>query len=429
MALEIVIPVAIVVILVGMAFFKHHLYICQPNEILIFSGRGRAKDGEPAGYRVLKGGRRLRLPFIESVTRMSLETTPIEIELRGALAKGIIPLNVKGIANIKIAGNEADGLYNAIERFPGKSKDRVARVARETLEGSLRGVLATLTPEEANRQRLDFGRQVMQEAAADFKRLGLVIDTFKIQDISDEERYLEAIGKKKNAEVQRDARIAEARAEAEARKVAAEARQEAKIAEAKAQEAVVEAENELRVRTADLGSVSARAESRAEMAGKIARTEEEAELEQRRATKSEHRQRADVIIPAEAEKQAAALRAQGKAAQISENGRATAEAVQLMRQEWEQGEARELFLIQLMPHIVDKITRVVADNLSIDKLTIVDGGGEGDGLPRYMRGLAGSMTSVFEEVKNATGLDIPDLMQTRNGGGQAPRLIKKELDG
>ena len=81
---------------------------------------------------------------------MSLETMPIEIELDGALTKGIIPLNVAGMANIKVAGAEEEGLSNAVERFLGKRREDVARIARETLEGSLRGVLATLTPEEAN---------------------------------------------------------------------------------------------------------------------------------------------------------------------------------------------------------------------------------------------------------------------------------------
>ena len=55
-----------------------------------------------------------------------------------------------------------------------------------------------MTPEEANANRLQFADEVMSQAAKDFRRKGLVLDTFKIQSISDDQRYLEAA-----AEVQR----------------------------------------------------------------------------------------------------------------------------------------------------------------------------------------------------------------------------------
>ena len=48
------------------------------------------------------------------------------------------------------AGSEEEGLENGLERFLGKSLAHISQVARETLEGNLRGVLSTLTPEEAN---------------------------------------------------------------------------------------------------------------------------------------------------------------------------------------------------------------------------------------------------------------------------------------
>ncbi len=89
-----------------LAFIKTLLRICAPNEVLIFSGRKRKlADGAWVGYRVIRGGRGLQLPIVETVRSMSLESRHIEIELNGALANGIIPLNVAGMANIKIAGS------------------------------------------------------------------------------------------------------------------------------------------------------------------------------------------------------------------------------------------------------------------------------------------------------------------------------------
>jgi flotillin len=411
------IGLAIIAILVILAFIKANLRICHPNEILVFSGRKRRlKDGTELGYRIIKGGRGLRIPIIESATRLPLNIIPIDLELTGALTNGVIPINIQAMANVKIAGTEQEGLSNALERFLGKTVSDISQVAKENIEGSLRGVLATLTPEEANSNRLAFAERVAGDARADLMRLGLVLDTFKIKHISDDQGYLEAVGRRKNAEVRRDARITEATAEAEARLVAAEAKKKGNVAEAVADISIVEAENELRVKKAELAGAANRAEARAQVAGDIARVSEEQTLEEQRVKTNKSKYEAEMIVPARAEKEAKELRAVGDAARIAEDGRATAEAVRVLREQWEKEDTRELFLIQQLPDILDKITRVVADNLRIDKITIVDSG-DGHGMPSYVKGVAGSVAAIFEGIKNATGLDIPDMLGARKKVG------------
>ena len=407
------IGIAVIAVLIILAFIKANLRICHPNEALVFSGRKRKlKDGTVVGYRVIKGGRGLKIPIIESVTRLPLTTIPIDLELSGALTSGIIPINIQAMANVKIAGSEEEGLSNALERFLGRNINDISQIARENLEGSLRGVLATLTPEEANSNRLEFAEKVAQQARSELRNLGLVLDTFKIKHISDNEGYLDAIGRKKNAEVRRDAKIVEANAEAEAMLVAAEAKKKGKVAEHEADVSIVEAENKLRVRRADLAAEAHRFEAKANVAGEIARTEEEQKLEEQRVEMNKHKYEADVVVPARAEKEAMELKAMGKAANIIEDGKAMAEAVRSMRQEWEKEDTRELFLIQQLPDILDKITRVVAENLSIDKVTVGDSV-NGNGVPAYVHGVTGSIVSIFEQIKNATGLDIPEILQAR----------------
>jgi len=399
--------------LIVLAFIKANLRICHPNEILVFSGRKRTlKDGTAIGYRVVRGGRGLKIPIVESVSRLPLTTIPIELELTGALSNGIIPINLQAMANVKIAGSEEEGLSNALERFLGKNMHDISQVAKENVEGSLRGVLATLTPEEANSNRLEFAQRVVQEARTDLQRLGLVLDTFKIQQISDNQGYLEAIARRKNAEVRRDAKITEANAEAEARLVAAEAKKTGAVAEAEADMTIVAAENKLRVKRADLAAEANRVESRATVAGDIARIEEEQKLEEKRVATNKHKYEADVIVPARAEREAMELKAKGDAARIAEDGKAMAEAVSVLREQWEKEDTRELFLIQQLPDILDKVTRVVSENLSIDKVTIVDSG-DGHGMPAYVKGVTGSIVAIFEQIKNATGLDIPEMLKVK----------------
>jgi flotillin len=257
------IAIAAISILIILAFIKANLRICHPNEILVFSGKKRTlKDGTVVGYRYIKGGRGLKIPIVESVTRLPLNTIPIELELAGALTNGIIPVNIQAMANVKIAGSEDEGLTNALERFLGRHLNEVSQIAKETLEGNLRGVLATLTPEEANSQRLEFAEKVATEARNDLRNLGLVLDTFKIQHLSDNEGYMEAIGRKKNAEVRRDAKIVESNAEAEARQVAAEAKRKGRVSESEAEMNIVEADNKLQILRADLAAETNRAEAK-----------------------------------------------------------------------------------------------------------------------------------------------------------------------
>ena len=84
-----------------------------------------------------------------------------------------------------------------------------------------------------------------------------------------------------------------------------------------------------------------------------------------------------------------------------------------MREQWEKEDTRELFLIQQLPDILDKITSVISENLSVDKVTIVDSG-NGNGMPTYVSGVTGSIVAIMEQVKNATGLDIADILRSKS---------------
>ncbi len=399
-------------------YIKANMKICEPNEVMIFSGRAiKDKDKKVVGYRVIKGGRGLKIPLIETVRTLSLNTMPIEMDVSGALTRGTIPVNVKAMANVKIAGTMEQGLGNAIERFLGKSPTAIAVTAREILEGTLRGILATMEPEEANANRLALAQQVAKDAREDMKQMGLILDTLKIQEIKDDKGYLEAIARKKNAEVHRDARIVEAVANAEASQKESEGKKIAEVAEIEARRSVVKSEMDFRVQQAEWKSGANRAEEKAKLAGEISRMEETKALEEKRVAANRLKYEAEVVIPAEAEKEALRMRAIGEAARTFEEGKAKAEALQLLREQWERQDSKDLFMIQLLPELVGKVSKVIASNLNVDRLTVVDGG-NGGGLPHLVGSLAGSVNSFFEQMKTLTGLDIVKLMEERQKAGE-----------
>jgi len=426
--LGIIIISAVLFVMLLIIFIKANLVICQPNEVVIISGRRhKHPDGSEVGYRIIRGGRGFKIPIIESIKRIPLTAIPVEINLNKALCKGIIPVNIECRANIKIAGSASDGLNNAIERFLGKNLSEVAQIAKQTIEGSLRGVLATVTPEEANSERLKLAEKVIEEARSDLKKLGILLDFFKIQTLYDEHGYLEAIGRKKNADILKDAKIAEATAEAEASKISSEQLRIARIAEAKAQEEIIHAENKLAVHRAELALKTNQAEERAKIAREIARVEEEQQMQLKRIELNRQKYEADTIVPARAEKEASELRSVGEASRILENGKATAEAIRLMQEQWQEGKTKDLFYLQMFPELLDKVTRVVADNLHIEKVTVLDSG-NGNGLPTHVKNVTNSAITIIEQLKTATGLDLTDLLNKSFGKDQNdPAKIKKEF--
>jgi len=414
----------ILLVFLVIIFIKSNMVICQPNEVVVIAGRKRKlADGTVVGYRVIRGGRGFKRPFVESVKRLPLTTRTIDIHLSKVLCAGMIPVNIEGRANVKLAGSESEGLESAVERFLGRGTEAVDQTAKQVLEGSLRGIVAAVSPEEANAGRLEIAGQVAARAREDLSPLGIVLDFFQVQSITDDEGYMEAIGRKRNAEVRRDARIAEAESEAEARQVSAEQTRLGREAEIAAEKVVVQRENELAVERAELAAKTNEAEGKAAVAGEIARAEMEIELEAKRADVNFHREQADTIVPAKAREKALKLEAEGKAARILENGRAMSEAVALMQKQVKGGASNDLFLIQMLPGLLDKVTRVMADNLRVDKLTILDGG-DGEGLPNYVKNLSKSAITMLEQVENATGIDIAKLADgSSDTGADFPREI------
>ncbi|MGI9175217.1 MAG: flotillin family protein [Rhodothermales bacterium] len=400
-AIFIVAGVIIAGILAVLGIVRANLKICQPNEVLIFSGKQRQiAGGSSVGFRVIRGGRGFRVPIIEKVDRLSLNTIPIDLTVTNAYSKGGIPLMVRAIANVKVASTEPE-LNNAVERLLGKKLDEIQQIAKETLEGNLRGVLALLTPEEVNEDRLKFAKELLDEADNDLSALGLQLDTLKIQSVEDDRGYLDAIGRQQTAHIISAAEIAEAQKEEQAR-----------TAQARADKTIAQAENEVRIIKAQLAATSEAEEAKVSVAARLAGALAEQELAEQEILLAEKRQRASVVIKAEAERQAKEEIAKGNAARILEDGHAEVEVLRQKLALWQQAgpDAEQLFLIQMLPDVLKEIVKTV-DHLKIDRLTVVDGGGSGQGVPAVMSQIAGTTPAILESLKTSTGVDIAGLLR------------------
>jgi flotillin len=414
--------VLLVVVMIAVTTIRHLIVIVPPNRAAVLTGRTRQlPSGEHIGYRSVIGGRTLRVPIIESVQHVSLETFSIEISVANAFSKGNIPLNIEAIAAVKIASQPATVFNNAVERLLGKSEDEITTLAKDTLMGNLRGVLATLTPEEVNEDRLGFARALSEDAGEDLAALGFHLDVLKIQNVSDERGYLEAIGRKRAAEAVRDAEIAEADATSQTRQRQADARQSAEIKEAEANVRIAEAQNQLRVRKAELDREAQIVERTSIVKAQESEVEAQKALESRRVEREKLRLQADVVEPANAERTAAKARAEGDAAPILEQGRASAQVLQMLYDQVKTGgeQALAVFLAEKLPQLLSTAVQAV-QGVDIDRVVVLDGGsgtGVGNAVNQRVHGALGTM----EAISSAVGVDIGSVLQAaakRVGAGE-----------
>ncbi len=383
------------------------IVICLPNELVVVTGRARTtSDGQRVGYRLLHGGRTLRIPIVERVSRIDLRTIPIDVMVHNAYSKGGIPLIVQGIANVKVSARDPIS-HNAVERLLDKPFQEMMHIAKDTLEGNLRGVLATLTPEEVNEDRLKFAHRLIEEADEDLKKLGLELDTLKIQNVTDEVNYLDSIGRQQTAEILMQARVAEAKRAAEAEQIEASSRQAAQVAAIQADLKITEENNLLRVRRAELEGEALARESEAKVAGEKARVVAEQELQKERVSLEQRRLEADVLLPAKADREAAEQRAKGAAASIAEDGRSRLfvleETIKLYQTAGT--EAERIFILNMLPDIIREITKSVGD-MDIGKVTVIDSGGKGTGVATAAGQLPEAIIKITEQIETATGVNI-----------------------
>lgn len=414
-----VIGILLVVIVLGLLFIaslRNLIYTCAPNEVLIFSGPRRRIGERFFNYVVVKGGMRIRWPLVERVDRMDLTNMVIDITAMNAYSKGGIPLTVQGVANMKVAGHEPL-LNNAIERFLGKGRAEIMQVGKATLEGSLRGVLATMTPEQVNEDKILFAERLVQEVEQDMTSLGLVVDTLKIQSVMDEVKYLDSIGRPRNAEVVSKARIAEAVAHADS--LVRSAENELKEAEAQytAQTEVAKADAQRRLTDALTRRAALVAEEQAQVTAAVAQMKAELEVQKARIEQVKGRLDAEVIQPAIANAEAAEAQAKASTAQILEEGRARAEGLKTLAATWRAAgpHARDILLAQKLDGVIKALVEVIPTT-EVEKITMI-GSGQGGGGKFPMNAVG-----TLEQIKQVFGIDVVEKLRAL--GGTTPGLAE-----
>ncbi|MDQ3750785.1 MAG: SPFH domain-containing protein [Acidobacteriota bacterium] len=351
---EIPIVIIAVVLLIVVGAFAALMLISRnyikvsPNQAAVISGRRRRlTDGSTVGYRQVRGGATLVVPFLEKVEYLDLNVITVPLATSRAYTSQGVPVSVKAVANVKIKGDD-ESLRAAAERFLGMPQDQFHGLIFQTLEGHLRAILGTLTVEEINNDRQSFAQKLTSEAAGDLEKMGIGLDALTIQEISDDEGYLDALGKRRTAEVKRDAEIGQAEANRDSKIKASLALQEGEKVRLNTEALIAQSNRETEIQKAQVQAEIEKERAKSMQAGPLAdaiakqevvaeevriekiRTQEQIAVQEQEVLRMEKELEATIVKQAEAQRRAAVLLAQGQqeAAILAAEGRKQAQIAQ-----------------------------------------------------------------------------------------------------
>lgn len=327
-----IVLMCVIAAFIAVGLFLRNYIKVPPDKAAVISGRNhKLADGSIVGSRMVRGGATFRWPLLERVDYLDLTPMKIETRTAGAITKEGVQLTVKAVAVVKI-GSDDESLRNASERFLSMDEQARLELISETLTAHLRAICCTMTVEEINGDRQTFSQKMIGEALPDLKKMGIVIDAWPVDHIEDSEGYLTSLGKKRTAEVQRDAAIGQAEAKRDSDIRTAEANRDAtmkstdadragEVQKNKNLEAIQQAERDLAVKTAKMEAETAEEEAKRDQAGprakaeaekavlvarvaaKQAETEAEIDWQKKLAERKEEELKATVIKQAEADRE------------------------------------------------------------------------------------------------------------------------------
>ena len=419
---------------------------CPSDKIMVIYGSiGKNTDGSNRSAKCIHGGAEFVIPVFQSYAYLDLTPMSIQVDLKNALSKQNIRIDVPSRFTVGIS-TEPGIMQNAAERLLGLQLSEIQELSKDIIFGQLRLIIATMDIEEINTNRDKFLAAVSENVESELRKIGLRLINVNVTDISDESGYIAALGKEAAAKAINDAKKSVAEQDREGSIGEANAKKEQRIEVSKADSLAIEGENEAKMKIAM--SEAALKEKEAE-ARKIATTAEKTQAakaleesyaaeqaaEKARRDKEQATLEADIIVRAEARKKELELAAEAEAEQIRRKAKGEADAIYAKMEAQARG-AEEILRKQaagfaeivksaggdpdaalklLIADKLEDLMRVQVDavkNIKIDKVTVWDGGQNGDGKTSTANFISGMMKSVppLDEVFALAGMQLPSML-------------------
>jgi len=327
---------------------------CPSDKILVIYGKvGNDKGGQARSAKCIHGGASFIWPIIQSYQYMDLTPISINVDLKNALSKQNIRVDVPSRFTVGIS-TEPGVMQNAAERLLGLRMSEIQDLAKDIILGQLRLVIATMDIEEINADRDKFLAAVSSNVEGEMKKIGLRLINVNVTDISDAAGYIEALGKEAAAKAINDAKKSVAEKDRDGAIGQANAQRDQRIEVASANAEAVKGENDAQIEIAQSEAyrqqkeVEAKAKAENDAKKAVAMTHRDGEIGQAEAYKDQRIQVAAANATAiEGENSAKILVAQSEANRREKEAESlkiatAAESVQAAKAKEEAYEAKKL---------------------------------------------------------------------------------------
>lgn len=471
MPFEVICLLVVIAVLVFTLFliFLSRYKKCPSDRIMVIYGKvGKNADGTARSSKCIHGGAAFVWPVIQSYQYLDLTPISIAVDLRSALSRQNIRIDVPSIFTVGIS-TEPGVMQNAAERLLGLKLSEIQELAKDIIFGQLRLVIATMDIEEINTDRDKFLEAVSRNVETELKKIGLRLINVNVTDISDESGYISALGKEAAAKAINDAKKNVAEKERDGSIGEALAQKDQRIQVASANSMAIQGENQAKIEVANSEAVrrekAAEAMRLATAAEKVqaAKALEEAyvaekEAELSRSAREKATLEADVIVKAEINKRQIELAAEAEAEKIRRQAAGEADAIYAKMEAEARGmqevltkqaagfekivraaggnakDAMMLMLADKMEALMKIQVEAIRD-LKIDKVTVWDSGagnGSGDGKSSTANFISGLMKSVppMSEIFEMAGMQLPDYLGKKMEGSETSNVsIESACDG
>jgi flotillin len=457
-ALPLIIVIVVILFITFIAVLTRYKK-CPSDRILVVYGKvGRGMDGESKSAKCIHGGAAFIWPVFQHYEFMSLTPMSITVDLKNALSKQNIRIDVPSRFTVGIS-TEPGIMQNAAERLLGLRLNEIEELAKDIIFGQLRLVVATMDIEEINTDRDLFLEAVSRNVESELKKIGLRLINVNVTDINDESGYIQALGKEAAAKAINDARKSVAEKNRDGAIGEAMAQKDERINVAESNSQAIEGENTAKITVANSDALrrerEAEALRRATAAEKVQTAkaleeaysaEEAAELQ--RASREKASKEADVIVKAEIEKRKAEIDAEAEAEKYRRMAKGEADAIYQKMEAQARG-INEILVKQaegfkqiigaangdsdaaIRMMIADKMEDIVKvqveaiKNLKIDKVTVWDSGaakGESS-TANFLSGLLKSIPPM-KEMFDMAGMQLPEYLGKDKEAPQTPEALK-----
>ena len=294
----IIVILAIVTIIGLMSRYRR----CASDEILVVFGKaGKKTQTNPTTgkketvilpSKIIHGGGTFVFPVIQDWRKMSLKPMQIQTSVVGVSSQ-MIKVGIPVTLTTGIGTTDAL-MQNAASRFLTAKPQEISDQIKDILIGEMRSLMATMTIEEINADRVKFLGKAKENIETELNKVGFSIININNADITDDANYIKNLGKKAATKAQAQAeadiaeeekkgqiQIAETTKEKEIAVAAAERERATKVAQTRQEQEVkvaeINQEKEIKLAEADKIKASGVASQIAEKTANIAKAQAEAE--------------------------------------------------------------------------------------------------------------------------------------------------------